>query len=56
MDCISRVDGFTILKGGSFIQAIIDNDLEEAIGRADDVAIRGLKLFVLVNLWLQIER
>jgi hypothetical protein len=32
--------------GGSFVQAIVDNDLQEAIGRADSVNIKALKFYV----------
>lgn len=38
-----------VLQGGSFVQAIIDNNLREAIGRADDVCINYLKFFVAIN-------
>ena len=38
-----------IMQGGGFIQAIIANDLESAVGRADDIAIRCLKLLVFVK-------
>ena len=38
-----------VLLGGSFVQAIVDNDLRNAIGRADEICIKHLKTFVLVN-------
>jgi hypothetical protein len=38
-----------VLQGGSFVQAIIDNNLREAINRADDVCIKYLKFFVVIN-------
>jgi hypothetical protein len=43
-----------VLNGGSFVQAIIDNDLEEAIGRADSTCIKALKFFVQVKLYCHI--
>lgn len=42
-----------IMQGGGFVHAIINNDLESAIGRGDRVAIKGLKLFVLVNRYFK---
>jgi hypothetical protein len=38
-----------VLQGGSFVQAIIDNNLREAINRADDTCIKYLKFFVAIN-------
>lgn len=38
-----------VLQGGSFVQAIIDNNLYEAINRADDTCINHLKLFVIAK-------
>jgi hypothetical protein len=37
------------LRGGSFVQSIVDNDLEQAVNRADDVCIRAIKFFVYVK-------
>jgi len=37
------------MRGGSFVQSIVDNDLNQAINRADDVCIRALKFFVYVK-------
>lgn len=37
------------MMGGSFVQAIVDNDLEQAISRADNTAIKGLKTFAAVK-------
>ena len=39
------------IRGGSFVQAIINNDLESAVGHADPICLKVLKLFVLVKLW-----
>jgi hypothetical protein len=37
------------LQGGSFVQAVIDNDLFGAISRADDVCYNHLKVIVAAN-------
>ena len=34
------------LQGGSFVQAILRNDLEEAVNRADNTCINYLRFFV----------
>lgn len=38
-----------ILSGGGFVKAIINNDLDAAITRADSVCIKAIALFVLVK-------
>jgi hypothetical protein len=38
--------------GGSFVQAIVDNDLEGAIGRADSDCARALRFFVYVKRFI----
>ena len=38
-----------VLQGGSFVQAIVDNNLREAINRADDICIKYLKFFTIIN-------
>lgn len=38
-----------VLQGGSFAQAIVDNNLREAVGRADDTCIKYLKFFTIIN-------
>ena len=38
-----------VLMGGSFAQAIVDNNLREAINRADDTCIKYLKFFSIIN-------
>jgi hypothetical protein len=38
-----------VLQGGSFVQAIIDNNLREAINRADAICIKYLKFFTIIN-------
>ena len=37
------------LQGGSFVQAVVDNDLFGAISRADDVCYQNLKVIVAAN-------
>ena len=39
------------LMGGSFVQSIVNNDLERAIGSSDSTALKSIKLLVLVKLW-----
>jgi len=46
-------DNFMI--GGSFVQAVVKNDLYDAVSRADSTAIRGLKILVLVNRYCQLQ-
>lgn len=36
--------------GGSFVQAIVDNNLERAVMTADSTCIKALKFFVMVKL------
>jgi len=31
--------------GGSFVQSVVDNDLREAIGRADETNLKALKFY-----------
>jgi hypothetical protein len=38
-----------IQRGGSFVQAIVDNDLSSAFNRADTVAETAIKFFVYCN-------
>jgi hypothetical protein len=40
-----------IRNGGSFVESVVANDLEGAINRADTVALKALKMLVLVKLW-----
>jgi hypothetical protein len=37
------------LQGGSFVQAVVENDLFGAISRADDVCYQNLKVIVAAN-------
>lgn len=37
-----------IWQGGSFVQAVVDNNLREAINRADDTCIKYLKFFSII--------
>ena len=34
--------------GGSFVEAVVNNNLREAISRADDVCIKYLKFFTII--------
>ena len=43
------------MAGGGFVQAVVDNDLAAAVGRADDTCIKGLRILVLVKLWCHIK-
>lgn len=43
-----------IKSGGGFVSAIMDNDFEQIISRADGICLRALKLFLLVKLWVRI--
>jgi hypothetical protein len=38
-----------VLQGGGFAQAIVANNLREAINRADDTCIKYLKFFTAIN-------
>lgn len=44
------------IPGGSFVQSIIDNNLEQAINRADDVCVRALKFFVYVKNYKHLDQ
>lgn len=35
-----------ILEGGSFVEAVVNNDLRGAVGRADRINIQNLPLYV----------
>lgn len=37
-----------VLQGGSFAQAIVANNLREAINRADDTCVKYLKFFSII--------
>lgn len=37
------------LLGGSFVQSVVNNDLEQVINRADNTCIRAIKFFVYVK-------
>lgn len=38
-----------IIPGGHFVQAICNNNLRDAVNRADSTSIKGLKFFVYCN-------
>ena len=44
-----------VMMGGGFVQAIVDNDLSEAVNHADNTAIKGLKAFVMVKMWCHLN-
>lgn len=44
-----------ILNGGSFVKAIVSNDLQRAVSYADSICIKHLKLFVEVKTWCFVE-
>lgn len=37
-----------VLQGGSFAQAVVANNLREAISRADDTCVKYLKFFSII--------
>jgi hypothetical protein len=43
------------LQGGSFVQAIVNNDLDEAISRADDECIKHLKMFSIAKRFFHVN-
>ena len=44
-----------LLPGGSFVQAVVRNDLGDAIGRADKIAFIGLKYFIHLRDFIHIS-
>lgn len=44
-----------ILQGGSFVDAIVKNDLEAAFSRADSVCTRAIKFFVYCKNYVHPE-
>ena len=44
-----------VLDGGSFVQAICDNNLRETISRADNDCINHLKLLSLTHSFCRVE-
>lgn len=43
------------LQGGSFVQAVVNNDLQNAVNRADAVIRRGLVFMVYLNSHVRAE-
>jgi hypothetical protein len=43
------------LQGGSFVQAIVNNNLDEAINRADDECIKHLKMFSIAKRFFHVN-
>ena len=39
-------------QGGSFVRAIVDNDLKEAVTRADSSCIKALRFFCYVEQYI----
>jgi hypothetical protein len=37
------------MMGGSFVQSVVENNLEQAVSRADDTAIKGLRTFTFIK-------
>jgi len=44
-----------IMHGGHFVKAVLNNDLENALFRADSVCERALKLFIYVKKFVYIQ-
>ena len=44
-----------VLLGGSFVQAVVDNNLEKAVNRADSICIRNLVFFVYCKNFVHLE-
>lgn len=44
-----------VMHGGGFVQAIMNNDLESCLYRADDVVIKYLKFFMNVKLYVHLN-
>ena len=43
-----------IIRGGSFVVAVVDNDLDKCIEYGDALCLRSLKLFVMVKKWVHV--
>ena len=43
-----------VLSGGSFVQAVINNNLADAVGRADSTCINHLKFFVYCKKYVTV--
>jgi len=43
-----------IIHGGSFVAAVVDNDLDKCIEYGDGLCMRSLKLFVMVKKWVHV--
>jgi len=44
-----------VLQGGSFVQAVIDNNLREAFNRADADCIKNLRIITLCANFCNVE-
>jgi hypothetical protein len=44
-----------VLPGGGFVQAVVDNNLSEAVNRADSVALVSLKALVMTKMWCHLK-
>lgn len=44
------------IRGGSFVEAIIHNDLNDALNRADSTCLKALKFFSYVNKYRYLNR
>lgn len=43
------------MLGGSFVRAVVDNNLEQAVNRADSICIRNLVFFVYCKNFVHLE-
>lgn len=55
--CSAMMTRDNVLQGGSFIQAVVRNDLADAVNRADNTAMKYLKQIVAAknNCYVQRE-
>lgn len=37
-----------LLEGGSFVRAVVDNDLMKAVGKADETNVKALKFYCML--------
>jgi len=42
------------IRGGSFVEAVIHNDLNDALNRADDACLKALKFFVYCKKYVTV--
>lgn len=44
-----------VLSGGGFVEAVVNNDLRQAVGRADATCYGALKVIVAANIHCYVE-